>query len=104
MALASVEPHWLHTLGQIAGTLLLLELLVALSVMLAFAGTLAFGLWWLRAHLVPVLDQYGGQARQIMERTTQGTDRIVEGVAEFHGRTQAAQTILRVLLFGKPTA
>jgi hypothetical protein len=104
MVLASVEPQWLHTIGQIAGTLLVLELLVVLLVVLVLAGVLAYGLWWLRSHVVPVLDQYGSQARQIMEKTTQGTDRVMRTVAEVHGRKEAAQTILRVLLFGRPAA
>lgn len=104
MALASVDPAWLHTIGLIAGTLLLLELLVALTVVLVLSAVLALGLWWLREHVVPILEQYGGQARQVMEMTTQGTDRIVQGVAEFQGRKQAAQTILRVLFFGKQSA
>jgi hypothetical protein len=89
-------------MGQIAGTLLVLELIAVLLVVLALAGVLAYGLWWLRSHVVPVLDQYGSQARQIMEKTTQGTDRVMRTVAEVHGRKEAAQTILKVLLFGRP--
>lgn len=104
MVLISVDPPWLHTIGQIAGVLLLLELGTALLVTLIFAGALAFGVWWLREHVVPVLEQVSGQARQVMEFTTQGTDRIAKGVAEFHGRKQAVQTIIRVLLFGKQSA
>jgi hypothetical protein len=105
MVTASVEPAWLNTIGQIAGTLLLLELTTALLVLLVFAAALVYGAWWLRDHVVPILDQYGGQAQHIMGMATQGTDRIIQGVAEFHGRKQAAQTVLRVLLFGRePTA
>jgi hypothetical protein len=101
MVLASVEPDWLRTIGDIAGTLLLIELFLVLFVVLAFAVALAYGAWWLREKVVPFLEQYGGQARQVMEMTTQGTDRLVRGVAEFHGRKQSIETMLRVLLFGR---
>ncbi|MBF6589577.1 MAG: hypothetical protein IVW57_03470 [Ktedonobacterales bacterium] len=102
MVLANADPAWLRTVGQIAGTLLLLELSIALFVMLVFAVALAVAVWWLREHVVPLLEQYGGQAREAMEKATQGSDRIIHGVAEFHGRKQAIETMARVLLLGRP--
>lgn len=97
----SVEPGWLHTLGQIAGTLLLVELGLALFVILVFAAALAFGAWWLRHQALPVLYQYSTLARQALAVATRGTDRVMRGVAEFQGRKSAVETALRVLLFGR---
>lgn len=101
MVIASIDPPWLHTIGQIAGTLLLLELGLALFVLLAFAVALAVAGWWVRHHITPVLDQYSSRARDAMNVAAGGTDRLVRGVAEFHGRTRAIETAIQVLLFGR---
>lgn len=94
------EPQWLHTLGQIAGTLLLLELCFVLLLVCAIMIALAIGSRWLYDNVIPVLDQYGGKAQQYMGVAIQGSDRVVSGVAEFHGRWEAIATGARVMLFG----
>lgn len=103
MAIAS-EPGWLHTAGQAAGTILLVELGIVLLVVLALMGGLAFGAWWTRRKVVPILQEYTPMAEQAMTVAQQGTDRVVNGVAEFYGRRQQVETSLRVLLFGRGAA
>ncbi len=80
-----VEPGWLHTAGQIAGTLLMIELLIALLIFAAMMLGLAYGAWWLRHNVVPVIAQYSEQAQQYIAIAERGGDRVVQGVASFHG-------------------
>jgi hypothetical protein len=94
------EPQWLHTLGQIAGTLLMVELGFVLLLVCVIVGALAYGSWWLHRHVIPVLDQYGGRAQQYMGVAIQGSDRVISGVAEFHSRWEALATGARVMIFG----
>jgi hypothetical protein len=94
------EPLWLHTLGQIAGTMLLLELCLVLLLVCVIMGALAYGSWWLHHNVIPILDQYGGKAQHYMGVAIQGSDRVVGGVAEFHGRWEAITTGARVMIFG----
>lgn len=94
------EPQWLHTLGQMAGTLLMLELSFVLVLVGVIMGALAYGSWWLHHNVLPILDQYGGRAQQYMGVAIQGSDRVVRGVAEFHGRWEAVTTGARVMFFG----
>jgi hypothetical protein len=94
------EPQWLRTLGQIAGTMLLLELCFVLLLVCVIVGALAYASWWLHHNVIPVLDQYGGKAQQYMGVAIQGSDRVVSGVAEFRGRWEAVATGARVMLFG----
>lgn len=98
------EPSWLNTAGQIAGTILLLELLVVMIIMLALMVGLAVGAWWIRRKVVPVLREYAPKAGQAMAVAQQSSDRVVTGVAEFYGRRQQVETSLRVLLFGRSAA
>jgi hypothetical protein len=95
------EAPWLHTLGQIAGVILVIELSLALIVTAALMVGLAIGMRWLHIHAIPPLREYLPRAQQAMSLTEQGSDRLVKGVAEFYGRRQAVETGLRVLLFGK---
>ena len=60
------EPEWLHTAGQIAGTLLLLELGLVLVVLAALMIVLVVAAVWLRQHVVPVLDEYAPKALEAM--------------------------------------
>jgi len=98
----ATSPDWLHTLGQIAGTLLLVELLVALAIVCALMGGLAYAAWWLHRNVIPVVDQYGQQAQQVMGVAGHSGERIVERVATFHGAQVGILTGLRVFLFGRP--
>lgn len=98
------EPQWLRTLGDIAGTLLLLELCFVLLLVCVIVGALAYGSWWLHHNVIPILDQYGGKAQQYMDLTIQGSQRVVTGVAEFHGRWEAIATGARVMFFGTRNA
>jgi len=95
------EPAWLHTLGQIAGTLLLIELVLVLLVVCALMIALAIAAWWLRSHVVPVVDQYGGEAQRLLVVAQRGTDRVAQGVAEFHGRWEGIQTGIRTFFLGR---
>lgn len=96
----ATEPTWLHIAGQIAGTLLLIELWLVLLIMCA----LMIGLWlaarWVRLHVVPVVDHYGDQARTAFAVAVRGGDRIVEGVAELHGREEAIRAAIATFLLG----
>ena len=103
MVIAS-EPGWLHAAGQAAGTILLLELGLALFIILALMLVLAVSAWWVKGKVVPVLREYAPKAEKIMSTTQYGTDRVVRGIAEFYGRRQQIETGLRVLLFGKRAA
>ncbi len=98
------EAPWLHTLGQIAGVILVLELTFALIITCAFMVALAFGARWLHMHAIPPLREYLPRAEQAMTVTQHGSDSLVHGIAEFYGRRQAVETGLRVLLFGKNDA
>ncbi|HET9110744.1 MAG TPA: hypothetical protein VFN78_07965 [Ktedonobacterales bacterium] len=108
MVIASAEralvtsPQWLHTLGQIAGTLLLVELLLALAIILALFGGLAFAAWWLHRNVIPVVNQYGEQAQHVMTMAERSGEAIVDRVATFHGAQVGVFTALRVFLFGRP--
>jgi hypothetical protein len=96
------SPQWLHVLGQIAGTLLLVELLVALVIVCALMGGLAYGAWWLHRNVIPVVNDYAEQAQEVMSRAEHGGEVIVERVATFHGAQMGLLTGLRVFLFGRP--
>jgi hypothetical protein len=95
------EPDWLHTLGQMASTLLLIELVLVLLVVCTLMIALLIGARWLRSHVVPIVDQYGGEAQRILGVTQRGTDRVVQGVAEFHGRREGIQATIRAFIFGR---
>jgi hypothetical protein len=84
-AAGPVEPAWLHTAGQIAGTLLLIELLIALLIFAAMMFGLAYAAWWLHRNVVPVIGQYSEQAQQYIAIAERGSERVAEGVATFHG-------------------
>ncbi|HUY75187.1 MAG TPA: hypothetical protein VMV29_00335 [Ktedonobacterales bacterium] len=100
----SPEPGWLHTLGQIAGTLLLLELMLALVLVVAIAGGLAFVAYWTHKNVVPVIGDYSARAKQVVDMGARAGDRVVEGVAEFHGRRMGLETALRVFFLGPQAA
>ncbi|HLZ24755.1 MAG TPA: hypothetical protein VKQ30_21765 [Ktedonobacterales bacterium] len=104
MVIASAEPGWLHAAGQAAGSILLLELFVALVVILALMVVLAVSAWWVKNKVVPILREYAPKAERVMSTTQQGTDRVVRSVAEFYGRRQQIETGIRVLLFGRGAA
>ncbi len=92
--------YWLHVAGQIAGVVLVLELWLVLLIVCG----LMFGLWlgarWVRMHVVPIVDQYGTQARSALSVAVRGGDRIVGGVAEFRGRQEAVRAAIATFLLG----
>lgn len=98
------EPAWLHTLGQIAGVLLLLELGLALLIVAALMIGLAYGAHWVHVHVMPPLREYAPKAEQAMSVAQRSTDRAVHGIAEFFGWRQRIETTVRVLLFGRGAA
>jgi len=98
------DAGWLHTLGQISGVILLLEFGLVLVLLCGLMVLLAISAWWVRRHVVPVAREYGPRARDAMAFAESGSDRVVNGIAEFYGRRQAVQTGIRVLLFGRKAA
>jgi hypothetical protein len=94
------EPYWLHVAGQIAGTVLLIELMVLLLVMLAFTVVLYLGARWVRTHLVPLVDQAGDQTQKALTAASRGGDRIVQGVADIHGRQEALKAAIWTFVLG----
>ncbi len=94
------EPYWLHVAGQIAGVVLLIELWLVLLIVCALMVGFWLGARWVRTHLIPVVDQYGEQARGALTVAVRGGDRIVEGVAEFRGRQEAARAAIATFLLG----
>ena len=103
-ATLAAEPGWLRTLGQIAGVTLLVELLIALAVVCALMGGLAYAAWWVHRNVLPVVDTYGERAQEALRRADTAGERIVGQVATFHGAQVGVVTGLRVLLFGRPSA
>jgi hypothetical protein len=95
------EAGWLHTLGQMAGTLLLIELVLVLLVVCALMIAVAIAAWWVRSRVVPVVDQYGGEAQRLLGVAQRGTERVAQGVAEFHGRREGFQATIRAFIFGR---
>lgn len=104
MVIASESPAWLHTLGQIAGTVLVIELSIALLIAAALAVGIAYGVYWIRQRVIPIVDQNAPRIIDAMRVAEESSDKVVQGVAEFYGRRQAIQTGLRVLLFGRDAA
>lgn len=95
------EAPWLHTLGDIAGVVLVIELSLALIITCALMLAMAYGAYWLHVNVMPLVQNYLPRAQQAMSATEQGSNSLVRGVAEFYSRRQALETGLRVLLFGK---
>lgn len=98
---AATSPAWLHTLGQIAGTFLLVDVVVALTIVCALMVGLAVAAWWLHRNVIPVVSRYGEQAQHVMGIAERGGEAIVEKVASFHGARAGVLTGLRVLIFGQ---
>jgi hypothetical protein len=96
--------HWLNVAGQVAGVILVIELFVVLIVLCALMIGLWYGLRWVRLNVVPIVNQYGEQARGAMAVAVRGGDRIMGGVAEIHGRQQAIKAAVSAFLFGPHTA
>ena len=95
------EAPWLHTLGEIAGVVLVIELSLALIITCALMLAMAYGAYWLHVNVMPLVQSYLPRAQQAMSATEQGSDSLVKGIAEFYSRRQALETGLRVFLFGK---
>jgi hypothetical protein len=92
--------YWLHVAGQIAGVVLVLELWLALLIVCGMMIGLWLGVRWVRTHVVPIVDQYGAQARGALSVAVRGGDRIVGGVAEFRGRQEAVRAAIATFLLG----
>lgn len=98
------EPAWLHTLGLIAGTLLLVELVLALLIVAALMVGMAVGAHWVHVNVIPPLKEYAPKAEQAMTIAQRGTEKAVQGIAVFFGWRQRIETTVRVLLFGRGAA
>ncbi len=98
---AATSPAWLHTLGQIAGTFLLVDMVIALALVAALMVGLAVAAWWLHRNVIPVVSHYGEQAQHVMGIAERGGEAIVEKVATFHGARAGVLTGLRAFIFGQ---
>lgn len=98
---AATSPGWLHTLGQIAGTFLLVDVLIALTLVCALMVGLAVAAWWLHRNVIPVVSHYGEQAQHVMSVAERSGEAIVEKVATFHGARAGVLTGLRAFVFGQ---
>lgn len=87
----------LHIWAQALAVILLLELCVLLVIVAALTFMLAFGARWLQMHVIPLLNATVPRAKQALELTTQGTDRVVRGVAVVHGWRSGLEAAIRVL-------
>jgi hypothetical protein len=87
---------WADALASI----LLLELIVLLLIVTALMFVLVMAARWLQMHVVPLLNTTVPAAKQALDATNDGTDRVVRGVAEVYGIRRAAETALQVMLFG----
>jgi hypothetical protein len=96
----AAEPEWLRIAGQVAGVVLIIELWVVLLIVCALMIGFWLGARWVRMHLVPIVEQYGEQARGALETAVRGGDRIVEGVAELRGRQVAVRAAIATFLLG----
>lgn len=97
----SSDPLWAHVVGQIAGTLLLLELITILLTICALTTALAVAAWWVHAHFRPLMDIVSGRTIEALGVANSGSVRVVRGIAEFYGRRQQVETALKVFLLGR---
>jgi len=105
MVIADAQsPNWLHTLAQIASTILLAELLIVLLIVAALMIGFAIAAVWTDRQVMPVLREYTPRAQEAMTVAHTSSDKVVRGIAEFYGRRQAVETGVRVLLFGRQAA
>ncbi|HEY7833184.1 MAG TPA: hypothetical protein VIG30_06415 [Ktedonobacterales bacterium] len=87
----------LHAWAQALAVILLLELIVLLIVVAALTLLLMLGARWLQRHVIPLLNATVPRAKQALDLTNQGTDRVVRGVAEVHGWRSGLEAGLKVL-------
>lgn len=105
MVIADAQsPDWLHTLSQIAETILLAELFIVLLIVAALMVGFAYAAVWVHRNVMPVLRENSPRAHQAISLAQTSSDKVVRGIAEFYGRRQAVETSVRVLLFGKQAA
>ena len=97
MVLAADIPG-LHVWADVAGVILLLELGILLVVVTALIFGIAFGLYWLHKHVMPLLDLTVPRAKQALAIANQGNDRVVRGIAAVYGFNQGLDAALRALL------
>jgi hypothetical protein len=97
----AVDFSGLHAWAQGLAVLLLLELCLLLLIVTALVGVLAFGAWWLRANVVPLLGEYAPKARQALDVANQGTQQVVRGVAVVYALRRAVETGVDIMLHGK---
>lgn len=81
-------------------SILLIELTIVLLIVTALMFVLVLAARWLQMHVVPLLNSTVPAAKQALDATNDGTDRVVRGVAEVYGIRRAAETALQVMLFG----
>jgi hypothetical protein len=97
MAFAADIPG-LHVWADVAGVILLLELCVLLVVVTALIFALAYGMYWVHKHVIPVLDMTVPRAKQALAIANQGNDRVVRGVAMVYGFHQGLEAAIQALL------
>lgn len=88
---------WADALASI----LLIELSVLLLIITALMFILFMAARWFQMHVIPLLNTTIPAARQALDATNSGTDRVVRGVAEVYGLRRAAETAVQIMLFGR---
>jgi hypothetical protein len=94
------EPPWLRAWADGFAVLLLLELIILLVVVAALMGALAYGAYWLRQHVIPLLNATVPRALQALDVANTGTAQVTRGVAEVYGIRRGLETGLRVMVRG----
>jgi hypothetical protein len=87
----------LHDLAEAAAILLLIELLVVLVIFLAISGGLAFGLWWGRGQLGPLLEKVNGYLPLVTKYTQTGTDYVARPIIMAGGLAATVKATLAAI-------
>lgn len=97
----AVDFSGLHVWADALAVVLLVELCVLLLIITALVGVLAYGAWWLRANVVPILGEYAPKASQALAVADKSTQQVVRGVAVVYALRRAVETGAAIMLHGK---
>ncbi|HEU5369095.1 MAG TPA: hypothetical protein VFU69_11550 [Ktedonobacterales bacterium] len=92
------EPGWLQAVGQAAGVVLIIELLMLILIMAALVLALALGLLYVHNKVVPILTRFAPAIEQRLQATDRGSAKFAERVIDIHARTVAVKEGMRALI------
>jgi len=92
------EPSWLQAVGQAAGVVLIIELMLLILITAALVGAIAFGLYYVHNKVVPLLIRFAPAIEQRLQATDRGSAKFAERVIDIHARTVAVKEGLRALV------